>query len=360
MCTFVVDLSCSGLVAAAGGPELVQLIGSSVMPLARLAVLVILGAVLMRFGVLTAPTVSALARLVVALLLPAFIATNILSQFRPEQMFYEGWYLLPISAVLMIGAMALLAYPIGLAGRNWLQPRYTVGTLAFHNAGYLTIPIITELYAGEHLVEYQGPMLALLFLFVMGISPLMWSVGVILFRGSAEGGDDGPLWKKAISPPFVASAVSVTACLLHIPQQVSEPVLGQILAPFASLGACTVPLMMLILGATLMQLDRSYRPPRGVSAAGLSLRLVLFPAIMFGLLSALMAWDVLDRSKAVILFIQSIMPTAVAIVVIAHRYGGERTAHAVSGLIFLQYVAAAITIPAWLVVWGYVYGYGVG
>ncbi len=337
--------------------HLQTLAGGSVIPLAKLGVLVALGAILFRKQVITKTTVDALLRVTVALLLPCYIATSILPQFRPGQAFYHGWYFLPISAVLMIGAFAVLAWPISRAGRNWLEPRYTLATLSFHNAGYLALPIIAELYGYGQLKAQQGAMLALLFLFIMGVSPLLWSVGVLAFR-ETEGTNGEATWRKAISPPFVASATSVTACLLHIPQQVNPAVLKQILSPFAALGACTVPMMMLILGATLAQLDHSYRPSRWLTAAALSLRLVIFPGLVFGLLSLLLAWGVLDRPKALILFIESAMPTAVAIVVIAHRYAGQRVAHAASGLIFQQYVAAAITLPLWLTVWGAMYGFG--
>jgi predicted permease len=338
--------------------QLWQLAGWSILPLARLGVLVAIGAILFRKGILTIPGVAALSRLTVALLLPSFIATSILSQFRPGEPFYRGWYLLPLAAVAMIVVFAVLAWPIARAGRNWLHPRYTVATLSFHNAGYLAIPIVTELYARHPLVEHQGPMLALLFLFIMGISPLMWSVGVMAFRGSTSG-DGEPAWRKAISPPFVASMASVLACLLHIPQQVSPQTLTHVLSPFVMLGNCTVPLMMLILGATLVQLDHSYRPPIRLSILALTLRLVLFPALVLGLLSLLLHWEMVDRSKAIILFIESAMPTAVAMTVIAHRYGNERAAQAASGLIFLQYLFAAATLPVWLTIWGWLYGYGV-
>jgi predicted permease len=346
-------------VAAADWALLAHLAASSIIPLAKLGVLVAVGAVLLKWGIITKATVDALARLTVALLLPAFTATSILAQFRPGQAFYRGWYFLPLSAILMIASFALLAYPIARYGRQWLHPRYTLATLSFHNAGYLAIPVVTELYARGPLAGYQGAMLALLFLFIMGISPLMWSLGVIAFRQAP--GDDGEVtWRKAISPPFVASVASVLACLLQIPQQVSHETLVQILSPFTMLGECTVPLMMLILGATLVQLEHSYRPPAGLAAMALSLRLVLFPALVFGLLSLLLYWGVLDRAKATILFIESTMPTAVAMTVIAHRYGSERAAQAASSLIFLQYLFVSGTLPIWLTIWGWVHGYNVG
>lgn len=355
-------LSSASLAAAAAAvdwEQLTSLAGWSILPLARLGALVAIGAILFRKQIMTKAAVDALARLTVALLLPSFIAASILTQFRPGREFYEGWYFLPISAVAMIAGFALLAWPIAAGARRWLHPRYTVATLSFHNAGYLAIPIVTELYAREPLQQYQGSMLALLFLFIMGISPLMWSVGVAAFREPA-GPDGPPAWRQAISPPFVASVVSVLACLLGIPTWVEPPVLTQILSPFTLLGNCTVPLMMLILGATLVQLDRSYRPPVWLSAAALALRLVLFPAMVFGLLGLLLHAGWLDRPKAVILFIESAMPTAVAMTVIAHRYGSERAAHAVSGLIFLQYLFAAATLPIWLTAWGAVFGYQPG
>lgn len=348
----------ANVMAAASWGQLFDLAGWSVLPLLRLGALVAVGAILFRMQIMTKAAVDALSRLTVAILLPSFIISSILPQFRPELPFYRGWYLLPISAILMIGCFALLAYPIARAGRNWLDTRYTLATLSFHNAGYLALPIITELYNRGSLKEHQGAMLALLFLFIMGISPVMWSVGVLAFR-QTSGQVAEPLWRKAISPPFVASVGSVLLCLLHVPQQISPAALQQVIAPFSMLGGCTVPLMMLILGATLMQLDHSLRPPVWLAVASLSLRLVIFPGMVFGLLSALLAAGLLDRPQAVILFIESAMPTAVAITVIAHRYGTPQVAHAASGLIFLQYLLAAVTLPIWLTIWGAVFGYDV-
>ncbi len=359
MLALAVDSLASQAAASADWAQLGQLAGSSIMPLARLGVLVAVGAVLFKSGIITRATVDALSRLTVALLLPAFTATSILTQFRPGQTFYQGWYLLPFSAILMIATFGLLAYPIARYGRQWLPPRCTVATLSFHNAGYLAIPIVTELYARGPMARHQGAMLALLFLFIMGISPLMWSLGVVAFR-QAAGPNSEVTWRKAISPPFVASLASVLACLVQIPQQVSQETLVQILSPFTMLGACTVPLMMLILGATLVQLEHSYLPPARLSVMALSLRLVLFPAMVFGLLSLLLHWEVLDRAKAIVLFIESAMPTAVAMTVIAHRYGDERAAQAASSLIFLQYMFGAGTLPVWLTIWGWVHGYNVG
>lgn len=346
------------LLATIDWPRLRELAGWSLLPLARLGTLVAIGAILYRRQVMTRPTVDALSRLTVSVLLPCFTATSILAQFQPGQQFYDGWYFLPIAAVVMIALFALLAWPIAWSGRAWLAPRYTLATLSFHNAGYLALPIITELYSRGPLQQHQGAMLALLFLFIMGISPLMWSVGVMAFREPTAAAD-GPLWRKAISPPFIATIASVVACLLHIPQQLDKDVLTHVLSPFVMLGNCTVPLMMLILGATLMQLDHEHRPPLRLSIAALSLRLVLFPALALALISLLMHFGALDRPKAIILFVESAMPTAVAMTVIAHRYAGQRVAHAASGLILLQYACAALTLPIWLTIWGALYGYDV-
>jgi malate permease and related proteins len=359
MLGYVVDTHAAGIVAAMDWSQMTQLAGWSILPLVRLGVLVSLGAFLFRRGVMTKPIVEGLSRLTVALLLPCFTATSILAQFRPGEAFYQGWYFLPISAMLMIGLFALLAWPVARLGRAWLAPRYTVATLSFHNAGYLAIPIVTELYGHGRLARHQGAMQALLFLFIMGISPLMWSLGVMAFRGAASGKAEST-WRKALSPPFVACVASVLLCLLRIPQQIPSETLTLILSPFVMLGASTVPLMMLILGATLMQLDHSYRPPLGLSIAALALRLVIFPGIILGVLSLLLRTGAIDPAKAIILFIESAMPTAVAMTVIAHRYASERTAQAASGLIFLQYLLAAATLPLWLTIWGLLYGYEVG
>jgi len=328
-------------------------------PLGKVAVLVVLGAILYRVRVMDKAVIDAIARVVVALTLPCLIATTILARFRPQELLYRDWYVMPLGAAAMIAAVAALAYPIARTGRRWLRPRCTVAALAFHNAGYLVIPILAEIYGRGEMLQYRQDMLALLFLFILGISPLMWSLGVAAMRDPAASASL-PFWQRVISPPLIANIVAITACLAGLPQRLPDKALEAVLSPFRLVGDCTVPLMMLVLGAMLMQLDRSHRPGVWLAGAALLLRLVLFPAVAFGLIHALLAAQILDRPKAIILFIESAMPTAVGIAVIARRYGDEQTAHAVGGLVFWEYVAAAATIPFWLILWGLYEGYQLG
>jgi len=336
-----------------------EVIRWTALPLGKLAALVLLGAFLYRLGVLDPVAIRSISKIVVALTLPCLITTTILSRFRPQLAFYEGWYILPISAWLMVGSMAALSYPIALLARRWLHPRCTAATLAFHNAGYLVIPIISEIYGYGRMLQHREDMLAMLFLFILGISPLMWSIGVAALR-SAESAADLPIWRKVISPPFVANVLAISLCLLGVPQSLPDRWLGVLLSPFKMVGDCTVPLMMLILGGLIAQLDKDHRPPARLWIPALALRLLVFPGLMFGLVSLMLMFDVMDRPKAIIIFIESAMPTAVAMAVIANRYGDEKTAQAVGALVFLEYVAAAITIPIWLVAWGLMWGYMLG
>ena len=330
-------------------------------PLLQLLALVVAGIVLYRLRILDEPMVDRLARLVISVTLPCLILATIVTRFRPYAAGFAGWYVLPLAAVGVVMAAAAVASVMA----RWIvpaprRPAFRV-VCSFHNAGYLNIPIVAAIYAhGEGHGDAEG-MLVLLFLFILGISPMMWSLGVRWLR--ADGGppsvNRGWRVRQILSPPFVANVLAVGLCLLNLPTRVGAETLAQVLAPIRWTGDCTIPLIMLTLGGILAGLRSAQRPPmRSIVAAG-GFRFVVMPLLGLAVLGGLLAHGWLPKGYAVILFLQTMMPTATGMAVAARRYGSAETSEYVNGMVFVLYLAALVVIPFWLMVWGGLFGFAV-
>jgi predicted permease len=344
------------------GADLWSLLSLTAVPLVQLLALVLAGIALHRVGILDEPSIDRLVRLVISVTLPCLMFSTVVRQFRPYTPEFARWYVLPLAAVGMVG----LAAAVAAGAARWLVVPERRGAFrvvcVFHNAGYLNIPIVAALYGQEAgNGRSADQMLVILFLFILGISPLMWSVGVSWLRtdGPEARGDGAWRIQQMISPPFVANVAAVVLCLTDVPTRVSGYRLEQMLAPVRWTGECTIPLIMLTLGGILAGL-RSKRAVGVASVlAAMGLRFVAMPLAGLGLLGWLVAHGLLAKSYAIILFLQTMMPTATGMAVAARRYGSVQTSEYVNGAVFILYVVSLVIIPFWLMVWGAVQGFGI-
>lgn len=343
--------------------DFASLLWLTAAPMLQLLALVVGGLILFRLSVLDASAVDVLARLVLTVTLPCMIVDKVVMQFRPYSEQFAHWYIMPLAAFVIVGVAAVLSGAVA----HWVVPferrRAFRVVCSFHNAGYLNIPIVAVLYSqGTHHGRSADEMLVVLFLFILGISPLMWSVGVKWLRtdGRDDDGPSGSGLRKLLSPPFLANVLAIGVCLLNLPTWVSSETLGRVLAPVHWTGQATIPLIMLSLGGILAELRGARRPPVRSIMAAMGLRFVLFPIVGWAVLGGLAGAGILAKPYAVILFLQTIMPTATGMAVAARRYGTTETSEFVNGAVFVLYLVALVAIPVWLMIWALTYGFAIG
>ncbi len=151
------------------------------------------------------------------------------------------------------------------------------------------------------------------------------------------------LAKELIKNPFI---ISVTAGGLI---NVSGGYIPEVIANYLTfLGSAALPIAVLCVGAAL-DLGALRRPGPALTTA-LLLRNMLAPAIAASFALAL----ALDAISATIVVLVFSVPSAGASFVLAKKMGGD--AKLMAEILTLQTVAAAITIPAWLLVVAYLIG----
>lgn len=288
-----------------------------------------------RYGVLDDRAIGGLSRYVVYISLPCLILETLSQVLGPDLI---GSLLL----CLVVGA-ALIA--LGFLLAIFLQRLFLRGSPAgsrglyfslssIHNSGYLPIPLVTALLPASQ----RGEALVYTFMhiFVMGL--VFWSIGVRLISGAAA--DSRENLRRVVNPPIIALLLGFLFLVPAVKEAYGELTILRQALDLA--GQSTIPLVLIILGGSLAaKRDEGPGQLRLILGSAV-IRLLLVPAF------ALAAIHLLPFGKvfAFVLLLQSCMPAATNHIVVVREYGGDATL--TSRALFVQYLAAIITVPIFL------------
>ncbi|HQH40343.1 MAG TPA: AEC family transporter [Bacteroidales bacterium] len=299
---------------------------------AKVYLVILLAAVLVRAKVFGKAEVKALTNLIVVLFLPCLIFSNITNTFRPAEIPF--WYVLPLAAI------ALSAFGLGVA---WIffrkelpEKRNLLPIASMQNAGYLALPL------GQMLFPLQFEQYALyVFLMILGLSPFLWSVGKML---STSVHANSSRWPGFVNPPFIANVLAITLVLAKlngvVPSFVTETV--------RTLGGATVPLANFALGAIIGGISLRRVPGLKDALRVLSVKFLLMPALMI----LVVLWTGIGNTNGLLaqtLIIQAASPPATAIMLQINRYGGDE--QLAGSLMILSLIVCLPAIPFWLALW---------
>jgi malate permease and related proteins len=174
--------------------------------------------------------------------------------------------------------------------------------VGLQNYGFVAIPVVEALFGAQ--------LVGVLFTYTLGVEIAMWTVGVGLLTGLSK----AP-WRHALNAPvisiLIALALHYAGAGPHVPAMLHK-LTGQ-------LGACAIPLSVLLIGASIFDLIGTERIRWNVALASPVLRLALLP---FGFLLA-GRWLPMSDGLRKIMCVQAAMPSAVFTIVVARHYGGH-------------------------------------
>ena len=288
--------------------------------------------VLMRKNILTQEQLKGLSTIGIRVLLPCLIFSNIIKTFDPSRL--KFWPLISLSAVLMVGfglfISAILFWP------NLREKKYLLAPAALQNGGYLILPL------GKMLYPQQFDEFAMYcFLFLLGLSPLLWSLGKYLVSPVEN---ERLSWKELFSPPFYANIFSVLIVLLGLKWIIPSVVLDAT----DLVGTAAVPVATFVLGAVLGSISLNIKAYWGNAVKVLSVRLIAVPVATI-LVLWLMKVNNTYPLLCSLLVLQSSSSPATSLILQVKHYGGEE--EELGSILFLSYIACIITIPFWLAVW---------
>ncbi|MCB9012791.1 MAG: AEC family transporter [Bacteroidales bacterium] len=281
--------------------------------------------------VFTEEFIDGLSVLVVRVFLPLQIFATIMKSFDPAAQTY--WWYAPLVAMAL--AFGGLIFSGLLFARNIKEKKSLFPLSGMQNAVYLALPI------GEFAFKDQFPEFSLIcFLVLMGLNPIMWSVGKILIT---KDGKNGSLFKKIVTPPFIASLLGILLVLTGGKRFVPEILVDA----SRMLGNATVPVATFVLGSTLAMSMRKI-PPFWDTFRIVFVKFIILPAATVAALYFLKTGQSYPL-LAQVLILQSATAPATAHILMVRTYGGD--IGKVGGIIFVSYIVCLFAIPFWLMVW---------
>ena len=293
-------------------------------------VLLLLGMGLRRTGTLTAEADASIMKLVIRVFYPCLFLDFIIGNEAVKAA--SNLIAAPIAgfAATSGGMLAgyLLARLLGLRRGTGLR------TFAFctgvFNYGYIPIPLIMALFADR-------ATLGVLLVFNVGVEVAIWTVGIMLLSGRFRLAALGRL----VNPPIIALLVALSINGLGLESAVP----GWLSRLVGMLGACSIPVGILLAGAAIADLlgGSGMLRPLKVPAGAVLLRLGLLPAAFLAAAAWLPGFTLELRQ---VLLVQAAMPAGIFPIVLARHYGGDATV-AVK-VVLSTTVVSFITMPLWI------------
>ncbi len=289
----------------------------------QLFALIAVGFFLKRFGGWEDRFFSTLSSFVVKIALPLYLFIKI-SSSDPDTIVKSPVFLL--AALIIIGAgiivSILVFYFLPLKSD---EKRAGIAFSSFGNSGYfplsvieifpVTLPLISELFGTSEPTLYVG-------VYLLINSPLLWSVGNYLMTGKGR----CPGIKEIITPPFVGVVLGFIALLTGfgvIAGNQELPVF-HVLSALERISAMTMPLILISLGAMIGNLHTSGEKLSKLllmAGATSAVRFLIMPALFYGSYFLFLKNLNLTPVQLWVLFLETHIPPASNLAVMAHSKG---------------------------------------
>ncbi len=278
--------------------------------------------------------ITSLSRLMINVIYPCLIFTSITENFTWGELL-RAWPLPAATAIIMLAGYAVgrlicwrLRFPSEAHRRAFLF-QSTVNNYSFFPMG-----LVLQLYG-------QDGVAALIFS-TLGAEAVMWILGVMTLSGARPG---KAALKHLVSPALIALYASL-ACLGLFQAAGLDPTvfarrgtaLGTLHGTAKAIGACTVPVAMIIGGARIALLVPDDLRNGYVWLISL-LRLLGIPVL------AVLALGVLplEPMHAAVMTIVAVMPVSIASLMFSEVYGGDKAL--MGGSVLLTHLLALATVP---------------
>ncbi len=236
---------------------------------------------------------------------------------------------------LVYFGIALLAYPHGRLSEPITKVlRFST---VFTNAGYMGIPLIASV-VGSDAVIYSAFYIACFNVFV-------WTLGCFIYTGDRS---YISLKKAFINPATISVIFGLTVFISPLGRLMTEnPSLPSVYVFMNAIGALNdlvAPLSMFIIGLRLAEMPlRNFLCDREMYSF-LFLRMLLLPAICFGILKIASLLGIYHNSAvAAVAFLCAATPAATATSMFAEKYGGD--AHYAGKLVSVSTMLSVATMP---------------
>jgi predicted permease len=284
------------------------------------------GILMRKINWLTEEADKSLLRVTINLLAPALIFDSILHNDALKNVGNV------VIAPLVGFGTAALGIGLAFALRGFVtRDKRILATFAvctgIYNYGYIPAPLINALF--------DRTTLGVLFVHNLGVETCIWTLGLLVLGANKEKG-----WRQLINAPVVAIVVALGVNFLGIDRFIPS----FLLATAKMLGQCSIPMGLILVGATMADHMHEFYSTRGwrVIAWASFIRLGLAP-ILFMLLAKFLPCSI--ELKRVII-VQGAMPAATFPIIMAKHYDGDPPT--ALRILVATSVVGLLTIPLWI------------
>jgi predicted permease len=285
-----------------------------------------------------------LSKLLVDLIFPALVFTQMLKTIDPQAI-RHGWYIpllgFAMMAIAEVAALVLIPFFSRREKKNT-----AVFLVSMPNWIYLPLPIIQGLFGDAGVRD--------ILLYNVGFQVALWTIGI--WTLGAGGLDIKSLRLLVFNPGLLATIGGILAAI-YLPGAgnllVARPEtifsfalpLSALLQAMDMLGSLTIPLSLLITGIQLGGLNVSEHIPSRDLVGVLLVRLMLAPLLTVAAFHVA-AWFglMLGEVSRITGYLIAAMPVAISCSIVTERFGGD-TALAARG-IFYSTLLSIVTVPA--------------
>ncbi len=259
--------------------------------------------------------------------------------------------ILPLTAIVLtaVGLISsIILFHFVKLTKN--EKRAAIGMSSFGNSGYMpltlieifpfTLPIIAEKFNVQISSLYVG-------LYLLVQSPLLWSVGNFLVKGSSE----KIKLKDFISPPLIGISLGLLTVILGFQKVLFDPQLPlfHIYKALDRISAVTLPMIMLSLGAMIANLSYSGQNRKKLVKLAFSvsaIRFLFYPIVFFASYFLLLKKLIHDPIMIWVIFLEMHIPPATNLSVMAIQAGTNEDS--VSFTLLFTYIGYLLLLPLYL------------
>jgi hypothetical protein len=285
-----------------------------------------------------------LSRLLVDLIFPALIFTQMLRTVNP-QVLRASWF------VPLLGAgVIVIAKGVGLLGMPLFRHKGALSTAVFlvamPNWVFFPLPIVEKLFGDAGVRD--------VLLCNVGAQLMLWTIGVWTLRGTMA--RKTAFKELAMNHGLVATVTGIGLALALPFARTLETVsvdgapagvlaAASVVQALAMLGSLTIPLSLVITGSQLGGLKLADHYPTRDFIGVIVLRLLVAPALTVAILTAAgsLGWRIPETTRLTVCLIAA-MPVAISCSIVTERFGGDTPL--ASRAIFYSTLASILTVPA--------------
>lgn len=285
--------------------------------------IVLLGPILRRSGTLTPEMDKGIMTMAVHLFFPCLILDKVLGA---EVLRDAGVVATSMSVgfgLILVGtAIAWMVAPLLDLKKGGGRRTFAVAG-GLQNYGYIAIPLVLALFPGDDVM-------AVLFIHNLGVELAMWTLGLMLLSGITK-----PSPKVLLKGPIIAVVIGIF--LLQTGLDYWVP--GIVKQSFSMLGACAVPVSLLLVGTVVYDLVGKVKFDWKIGMGGIVVRLGLL-MVLFLTVAKFVPMPVELQQ---VLVVQAALPSAMFPIVLSRHYGG-RTDVAII-VVIATTIASLVTMP---------------